>query len=140
MEIHQYFRFSDAAKRELEVLFAAVTEIIHLASGAFEGDDADMAKHVEPLEERIDELCETMKRRHVERLQAGECTISQGFVFNDLLTDLERVADHCSNIAVEVLEVRDDTMASHDYLHGLKEEYSDVMREAYDEYASRYAI
>ncbi|MBR5410670.1 MAG: Na/Pi cotransporter family protein [Clostridia bacterium] len=133
-------RFSDAADKELTVLFSAVTEIIHLASGAFEDDDAELAKRVEPLEERIDELCDTMKRRHVERLQAGECTISQGFVFNDILTDLERVADHCSNIALEVLEVRSDTMAAHDYLHDLKEQQADAMREAYDEYAARYAI
>ena len=132
--------FSDEAKREMDVLFAALTEIMSLTAGAFEEDDAARAKLVEPLEERIDELCDTMKRRHVDRLQSGKCTISQGFVFNDILTNVERVSDHCSNLALEMLEVRDDTMASHGYLHELKAKEKQAMDEAYEAYAARYVI
>ena len=140
-ELHdKKIRFSEDAQREMDVLFAALTEIMDLTAGAFESDDAAKAKRVEPLEERIDELCETMKRRHVERLQSGKCTISQGFVFNDILTNVERVSDHCSNLALEMLEVRDDTMASHGYLHELKAKEKQAMDEAYEEYAARYVI
>lgn len=140
-ELHdKKIRFSEDAQREMDVLFAALTEIMDLTAGAFESDDAAKAKRVEPLEERIDELCETMKRRHVERLQSGKCTISQGFVFNDILTNVERVSDHCSNLALEMLEVRDDTMASHGYLHELKAKEKQAMEEAYEDYAGRYAI
>ena len=133
-------RFSDEAQRELGVLTASVTEILHTAVRAFEADDPAMARRVEPLEERIDELCDELKRRHVDRLQRGDCTIAQGFVFNDLLTNLERIADHCSNLAVAMIEVQDNSLASHDYLHAMKEREREAFSAAYAEYAERYTV
>ncbi|MBQ7689342.1 MAG: Na/Pi cotransporter family protein [Clostridia bacterium] len=138
-ELHEKkISFSSDAAKELHVMFAAVTEVIHLAVRAFETDDPAMAKQVEPLEECIDVLCDTMKQRHVERLQSGTCTIVQGFVFNDLVTNFERVADHCSNLAVALIESHDRRVAAHDYSHGVKND--EEFRAAYEMYARRYEI
>ena len=81
----------------------AITEILHLAVGAFVSGDLEAASRVEPLEEIVDGLCDEMKLHHVDRLQKGVCTLNQGFIFNDLLTNYERVADHCSNIAARLV-------------------------------------
>ena len=97
--------FSDAALRELHTVTDAVSDVIVLAVRAFTQEDMDEAMHVEPLEEVIDRLCDEMKLHHVQRLQQGQCTILQGFIFNDLLTNLERVSDHCSNVAVAMIEL-----------------------------------
>ncbi|MBO4885872.1 MAG: Na/Pi cotransporter family protein, partial [Clostridia bacterium] len=113
-EIHEKnIDFSDDATRELSVLSAAVREIVRLTTEAFEKNDLTLAARVEPLEELIDQLCEDSKRRHVERLQQGRCTIQQGFVFNDVLTGIERVGDHCSNIAVAMMELEEDAFDTH---------------------------
>ena len=96
--------FSAEATHELHVLESAIKEIINLAIDAFLNDDIEMARSIEPLEEVIDDLCDTMKYNHVMRLQTNTCTLENGFVFNDLITDYERVADHCSNIGVAILE------------------------------------
>ena len=112
--------FSHEADRELSTLFSAVQEITHDAITAFTTGDLALAYRVEPLEEVIDALCDEMKLHHVDRLQQGICTLHQGFVFNDLLTNFERVSDHCSNIAVCVLEEQDASLDRHAYLHSLK--------------------
>ena len=110
--------FSGDARHELDVLTEATCEILNTAIDSFVNDDIDCAAKVEPLEEVIDDLCDKLKDNHVERLQRGECTLTQGFMFNDLLNNIERVADHCSNIAVAVIETRKDEFETHSYLNG----------------------
>ena len=133
-------RFSGAAARELDVLTAALAEILELAIGCFVDEDLQRAYQVEPLEERIDVLCDEMKLRHVERLQTGECSLSQGFVFNDLLTNCERVADHCSNLAVAMIELNSDAYDTHGYIIDLREMHSHHFDEYYEHYTQKYAI
>ena len=133
-------RFSDAAAREMRVLSAAVEEIIALSMGAFEQDSIEQAYSVEPLEERIDELCDEMKLRHVERLKTGVCTLNQGFPFNDLITNLERVADHCSNIAIAMIELNRDDYETHGYVINLKELHAHRFDEYYEAYAVKYQL
>ncbi len=132
--------FSDAALHELDVLEAAVTEILGIAVSSFVAGDLQMAARVEPLEEIIDGLCDEMKSHHVERLQQGNCTLNQGFVFNDLLTNYERVADHCSNIAVAIIEVESDNFDTHEYLSSVKAMKDASFARYYDEYQHKYAI
>ena len=117
----RYPFFSDAAKDELRVLLAALEDIMARAFGAFIGDDPAAAMRVEPLEETIDHLSEDIRARHIHRLQRGECTIQLGFVLSDLLTNCERVSDHCSNLAVSVIEERGTDIARHAYLHDVKD-------------------
>ena len=140
-EIHEKkIDFSDHATRELSVLSAAVREIVRLTTQAFEKNDLALASRVEPLEELIDQLCDEAKRRHVERLQQGSCTIRQGFVFNDLLTGIERVSDHCSNVAVAMLELEEDAFDTHAGLRRIKEAQSLSFQIAYEDYAARFTL
>ncbi len=132
--------FSDQAKKELQVLTAALTDILELSFGAFVEEDMARAHQVEPLEELIDNLCDEMKRRHVERLQAGTCSLSQGFVFNDLLSNFERVADHCSNLAVAMIELESDAFDTHGYILDLRELHSQQFDQLYEQYAGKYKI
>lgn len=132
--------FSPTAKHELTVLTEAIMEILNLAIDAFLEEDVDKARLVEPLEERVDILCDEMKIRHVERLQQGICSLSQGFIFNDLLTDYERVADHCSNIAIALIELQADCFDTHGYVINLKELHSADFEKHYDEFAKKYEI
>ena len=132
--------FSADAKHELSVLTAALREILHNAIRAFIMEDLELAKRVEPLEELIDALCDEMKLHHVDRLQKGTCTLSQGFVFNDLLTNYERVADHCSNIAVAMIELEADSFDTHEYLNSVKAMKSAAYERYYEEYRQRYSL
>ena len=120
-EIHDKdLQFSPEACHELDVIESAVREILSIAVGAFVENDPQRAARVEPLEEIIDGLCDEMKSHHVDRLQSGSCTLNQGFVFNDLLTNYERVADHCSNIAVAIIELESDSFDTHEYLNSVR--------------------
>lgn len=112
--------FSDAAMAELNVLVEALTDTLSITVDSFRADDAEAARAVEPLEETIDQLISEIRARHIRRLQNGECTIQLGFVLNDLLTNLERVSDHCSNIAVSVIEEQAEGTERHAYLHDMK--------------------
>ena len=132
--------FSEAAGKELEVLSAALERILELAIGAFIRGDDQAQYAVEPLEERIDVLCDEMKLRHVERMQTGACSLSVGFVFNDLLTNYERVADHCSNIAVAMIEIGSDMYDTHGYIINLKELHSHNFDALYEQYSEQYSI
>ena len=114
--------FSDSAKRELEVLLGALCDIMEIAFTCFADNDPEKATHVEPLEETIDRLIEEIRLRHTERLQSGVCTIQLGFILNDLLTNLERTSDHCSNIAVCVIETNRRDVDAHAYLHNIKQD------------------
>ena len=124
-ELHEKdLHFSDAAKEELEVLLTALNDIVALAFDSFAANDPMAAREVEPLEETIDQLIEEIKVRHIHRLQTGECTFQLGFVLNDLLTNFERVSDHCSNIAVCVIESQADDLDPHAYISRLKTDQS----------------
>ena len=140
-ELHEKkLSFSDAAAHELEVVEAALTEILSTAIRSFVNNDLQLASRVEPLEELIDNLCDELKLHHVDRLQKGLCTLGQGFVFNDLLTNYERVADHCSNIAVALIELESDSFDTHEYLNSVKEMKSDTFACYYEEYSRIYQI
>nr|WP_326215937.1 Na/Pi cotransporter family protein [uncultured Oscillibacter sp.] len=120
-ELHEKeLHFSAAAEAELEVLLSALRDILDQALNSFSADDPDTAKKVEPLEETVDRLIEEIRVRHIQRLQTGECTIRLGFVLNDLLTNFERVSDHCSNIAVSIIEEHNGEADRHAYLHSVK--------------------
>ena len=131
--------FSVHAKQELEVLTAAVGEVMDLALDAFLQNDPALAAKVEPLEQVVDTLKEQLRNRHILRLQKGECTIELGFVWSDLLTSLERVADHCSNIAGCVIEMSHDSLDVHEYLDNVKAGSPGFLR-AYEAYAQKYAL
>ena len=131
--------FSDAAMDEMHKLFGAVSEIMDLALTAFIHGDLSSAKEVEPLEQVVDTLKEQLRSRHILRLQEGKCSMEAGFVWSDLLTDLERVADHCSNIAGCVVQMQKSRMDIHGYLDGVRSG-SDEYRQRYDYYARKYAL
>ena len=132
--------FSPEAKRELNALIAAVEEIVGLAMDAFEAENTKEAYRVEPLEEMIDMLCDELKLHHVNRVQTGQCTLDQGFVFNDLITDLERVADHCSNIAVAMIELEAGAFDTHEYLNSLREVHTDSFDRYFELYKEKYDL
>ena len=132
--------FSHEADRELSTLFSAVQEITHDAITAFTTGDLALAYRVEPLEEVIDALCDEMKLHHVDRLQQGICTLHQGFVFNDLLTNFERVSDHCSNLAVATIELESDSFDPHQYMISLKAARSHGFDQYYEEYRRKFSL
>ncbi len=132
--------FSADGERELRVLFAAVTEVTNIAVNSFINNDLDLAYRVEPLEELIDNLCDELKLHHTDRLQKGICTLNHGFVFNDLLTNLERISDHCSNIAVASIELESDSFDTHEYINSVKEVRSHYFDEYYAEYSEKFAL
>ena len=140
-EIHDKdLQFSPEACHELNVIESAVREILSIAVGAFVENDPQRAARVEPLEEIIDGLCDEMKSHHVDRLQSGSCTLNQGFVFNDLLTNYERVADHCSNIAVAIIELESDSFDTHEYLNSVRAMKSSSFARYYEEYKQEYHL
>ena len=120
-ELHKKgLKFSPNAKKDLEVLGRAVEEIVNTAYAVFDKQDMKLAEKIEPLEEVVDELSKEVKRRHVQRLRSGECTIEMGFILTDITTCLERVADHCSNIGVCVTQVSEDLYDTHSHLNTVK--------------------
>ncbi len=131
--------FSDAAKQELSVMCAAVTEVLELALSCFIQNDADTAALVEPLEQVVDLLRDQLRSRHILRLQHGECSIEAGFVLSDILTSLERAADHCSNIAGAVIEIKHHSLGLHSYLSDIRAG-SQAFIERYNEYSRKYAL
>ena len=140
-EIHEKkLEFSSFAQQELDVLVSSVAEIVVLTTDAFTTDNLELAKRVEPLEEVIDDLCDEIKIKHVRRIQTGNCTLDHGFVFNDLLTNYERIADHCSNIAVAMIELAQDQFDTHEYLHNIKESHEEEFNRYFEEYSKQYRI
>ena len=140
-EIHEKkIHFSEQGQFELNVLLQAIYEVLRLSFNAFSANDTSLAFRVEPLEEPIDELCDEMKNHHVERLQTGVCSIDIGFVYNDLLTNLERVADHCSNVALAVIETEENTFDAHDYVIRVREQREHHFDTYYNEYCERFVI
>ena len=131
--------FSSEATRELAVLRAAVTEIIGLAKDSFIKNDISLAAKVEPLEDCVDALRDEIKLHHVLRLQKSECSIEHGFVLSDILTNLERVSDHCSNIAGCVIEIAHNDLDLHKYTHAIKTSGEEFDR-ATKEYKQKYSL
>jgi phosphate:Na+ symporter len=131
--------FSETAVAELKVITSAVEEVLDLSLAAFLNQDKDDASMVEPLEEVIDLLKEQLRTRHILRLQQGECTIDAGFVWSDLLTNLERTSDHCSNIAGCVMEMDQHDMNLHESLRDFKNG-NEKFRERYQKYVRKYAL
>ena len=131
--------FSQQAQREIAIMVSAVKEIIGFAIESFNENDLASAAQVEPLEEAIDALTDDMMNTHIERLRRGECTIELGFMLSELINNCERVSDHCSNIAVCVIEVSDDEYYSHQYLNDVKHE-SDAFKALYKYYLDKYSI
>jgi phosphate:Na+ symporter len=132
-------RFSEQAMRELGVLTSAVEEIVDLSLGAFLQNDYKAAVLVEPLEQVVDTLKDQLRSRHILRLQKGECSLDAGFVWSDLLTNLERVSDHCSNIAGCVIELRHDSMDLHEYLDGIKSGKPEFTAQ-FEAFSRKYAL
>ena len=114
--------FSEKATQELHIITSAVEEILQTALSVFTEQDVKKAASIEPLEEVVDELSQELKRRHVQRLRKGTCTIEMGFILSDITTSLERIADHCSNIGVCVTQVREDLYDTHSHLDEMKNE------------------
>ena len=140
-EIHdKQLAFSDEAKVELGVLVKAVDEILDLSLSAFHSRDLDAAIKVEPLEQVIDRLSEDLKKKHISRLQRGDCTIEMGFILSDLLTSLERISDHCSNIAGCMLEMEHADLDIHEYLRGVKYGDDKEYKDFYEYYKVKYAL
>ena len=132
--------FSDSAKAELMVLIDAINEILHLTFEAYSSTDPLLATKVEPLEQVIDGLIATVKARHIDRLQTGKCTIELGFVLSDILNNLERISDHCSNIAVAIIEVDHGEMDTHKYLNRIKYGGNASFSEHFDEFEIKYSL
>lgn len=140
-EMHQKgISFSDKAISELMVVSAAINEIVDLTVTSFQNDNAQLASHVEPLEEVIDVLNEKLKALHIERLQANNCTIELGFIFTDLLTNFERVSDHCSNVAVYTMQLSSDKLDAHKYLNKIKSASNETFMDEFDKYSVKYSI
>jgi phosphate:Na+ symporter len=133
-------KFSSKAKEELKTFSSAVREIVELSFQSFANQDLKLAQSVEPLEEVIDGINMEVKRRHVRRLRKGKCTIDMGFILSDLGTDFERIADHCSNIAVCILEVSEGMFDTHEYLEHLKAEKNKEFEIAVDLYERKYRL
>ena len=132
--------FSGNALDELSVLTDAVSEIIDMSVDSFKADDQITAAHIEPLEQVIDKLTKKLKNMHIDRLQGGFCTIELGFIFTDLLTNFERVSDHCSNIAVYTMQLPSDKVDVHKYLNNIKNAKSGAFNKEYEMYSQKYKI
>lgn len=132
--------FSPKAEEELKVFSRAVQDIVEKAYAVFRDQDEKLAQKVEPLEAVVDELNQEVKKRHIHRLREGKCTIELGFILSDITTSLERVADHCSNIAVCVTQVREDTYDTHGYLNSVKNEDSEIFRGLVLEEEEKYLL
>ncbi|MBO7319397.1 MAG: Na/Pi cotransporter family protein, partial [Clostridia bacterium] len=132
--------FSEKAQGEIAMITGAVSEIVNLAYKSFSENDLEAAFKVEPLEQVVDDLRDEIKLKHIRRLQEGRCTIELGFVLNDILTDLERVSDHCSNIAGLVIEMAHSEMDIHKYLKKIKKDPDGEYAALYESYSKQYNI
>ncbi|MBR2021270.1 MAG: Na/Pi cotransporter family protein, partial [Clostridia bacterium] len=139
-EIHEKkIDFSEKAKADIRIITNAVSEVLEIAIASLVDDDLDAARRVEPLEQVIDRLKRKIKSGHITRLRQGDCTMELGFILSDLLTNYERIADHCSNIAVCFIEMSHDSFETHEYLNNIKAGGDDTeFKEMYQEYKAKY--
>ncbi len=140
VEMHEKgLSFTPEAQKELAVLSAAIREILEITHRAYAENDLTMAEQVEPLEQVIDGLIARIRAGHIRRLRNGECSIEMGFILADMLTNFERVSDHCSNVAVAVIEVDHNAFDTHHYLQDIKHT-SEAFRTAYAAYKEKYSL
>lgn len=132
--------FSEAGKNEINVLSDAVKEILTMAVDAFENTDIELARKVEPLEQVVDILKENIRNKHISRLQKGMCTHETGFVLSDIITNYERIADHCSNIALCVIEAETDEYNLHKYVDTLKKSNNEDFENMFENYRKKYSV
>lgn len=132
--------FSEKAQDEIKIMSDAIMEIVTRTMDAFENSDVANAHKVEPLEEVIDELKAELKIRHIRRLREGRCTIELGFILSDLITNYERISDHCSNIAVCVIEIDKKSFDTHEYLHEIRTGGNTEFLENFKEYEKNYTL
>ncbi|MBR6741610.1 MAG: Na/Pi cotransporter family protein, partial [Clostridia bacterium] len=132
--------FSEKAKADIKIMASAVEEILELTIKTLVDEDLDFAKYVEPLEQVIDRLKRKIKNGHIYRLRQGNCTMELGFVLSDILNNLERISDHCSNIAVCVIEITNDSFEVHEYLSQIKAGEKTEFSGMYENYKQKYAI
>ena len=133
-------KFSKKAEEEITVFAGLIREIVDTSVKVFETEDVILAKEVEPMEEVVDGLNDEIKKRHVKRLRKGKCTIELGFVLSDITTNFERVADHCSNIAISLIQIPDDAYASHEYVENLEKGEDSQYHEALVKYTEKYML
>lgn len=133
-------KFSKKAVEELKIYTDAVREIIAMSYQAFEEEDLKKAEMVEPLEEVIDHIDKEEKKRHMKRLRKEKCTIELGFCLSDIAMNLERIADHCSNIAVYMIQINEDVLDTHEYLDQVKQEDNEDFDVMYNQYRKKYAL
>ena len=140
-EIHDKgLQFSEKAQEELKIFTNAVIEILNITTDAFAKNDLQLAYEVEPLEQVIDSLKVELKNRHVRRLQEGKCTIELGFVLSDILNNYERISDHCSNIAVCMIQIKDSAMDTHGYLNEVKTSGEPRFTGYYNRFTDKYTL
>ena len=140
-ELHdKKISFSDETTKEIDVITQALSDILYLTTEAFSEGDIERAKRVEPLEEVIDELVLQARAKHTKRIQQGNSPMVLGFILTDLLTNYERVSDHCSNVAVVLIEIDSKQLGTHQYLDRLKSANNVEFADAYNEYLNRYQI
>ncbi len=132
--------FSEDARKEIAIAESALREILEITFTAFENGDTILARKVEPLEQVIDRITAEMRSNHIQRLKAGSCTIELGFILNDLINCFERVSDHCSNIAVALIEVAEGEFATHKYLNNVKSGNDEQFKADYELYSNAYSI
>lgn len=140
-EMHEKkLSFSAEAKKETAVLISALTEILNITTEAYVNNDISVARMVEPLEETIDNIIIEIKTNHIQRLKAGECSIELGFILSDLLTNCERVSDHCSNVAIAIIETSQSSFDAHEYLNTVKRQGNKEFEDEYEMYKNKYSI
>lgn len=140
-EMHQKkIVFSPEAQEELKVMTSAITDVLTQTILAFETNNLDLCKQIEPLEEVVDTLRIELKDRHIRRLQSGNCTTELGFIYSDILTNYERVSDHCSNIAVCLLQVEENSFETHSYMHDIKYAKDNTFNQQYEKVKSKYKL
>jgi len=132
--------FSKDAQKQVKTALNALAEIVDMTFDAFVSDNLELAKNVEPLEQVIDSLTAKIKVAHIERLQSGDCTIEMGFILSDILNNIERVSDHCSNIAVAMIETASNSFDTHEYLKSVKMLSNEDFKEKFDEYSDKFKI
>ena len=131
---------SDECLRDMDVFFGAIEEILQITVKSFQENDYELAKHVEPLEDTIDALCLEMKNRHVIRLRTGECSLFTGMYYEDIVTDAERVSDHCSNVAIYLIEIKQGEFDPHKYLEEIKDTEDRWFKKNAKEYKVKYTL
>lgn len=132
--------FSKKAQEEISIFSGLIREIVDTSVRVFETEDLQLAKDVEPMEEVVDGLNDEIKKRHIKRLRKGKCTIELGFALSDITTNYERVADHCSNIAISLIQIPDDVYGSHDYVEHLEKGEDSQYHEALVKYTEKYML